>query len=94
MEEVGRLLWTVLLVTVSAIPLAISVWALLDCARRPSWAWALAGRNQAGWMAAILLGVLTVIGGLVVSLLYLATIRPRIADAEDGRFPDGFADGP
>ena len=83
----GRLLWTIVLITVSAVPLAISMWALLDAARRPSWAWALAGRSQAGWMAAILLGILCLVAGLVVSISYLWVIRPQIAAAEEGRIP-------
>lgn len=87
MGNVGELLWTIVVVALSCIPIGISLWALLDCARRPGWAWALAGRSQAGWMAAVLLGFLTVIGGLIVSVVYLWVIRPQIADAEDGRFP-------
>jgi hypothetical protein len=35
-------------------------------------------------MAAIMFGVLTVIGGLIISAWYLTSVRPRIADAERG----------
>ena len=66
------------------IPLGISVWALLDAARRPEWAWALAGRRRVVWMAAIMFGVLSVIGGLAISSWYLMGVRPRIRDAENG----------
>ena len=66
------------------IPLGVSIWALLDAAHRPEWAWALAGKRRVAWMAAIMLGVLTVIGGLIISAWYLTAIRPRIAAAEDG----------
>jgi len=66
------------------IPLGISTWALLDAARRPEWAWALAGRRRVVWMAAIMFGVLSVIGGLVISSWYLVGIRPRVRDAENG----------
>ena len=48
------------------------------------WAWALAGRNQVVWMAAILMGFLTVCGGLAVSGWYLWRVRPVVARAEDG----------
>ena len=88
-------LWAVggalLLTTLFAVPLAITVWALLDAARRPQWAWALAGRRQVVWMAGILAGVLTVVGGLVVSLWYLLKVRPLVAAAEEGDL--GPADG-
>jgi hypothetical protein len=35
-------------------------------------------------MAAIMFGVLTVIGGLIISAWYLTSIRPRIRAAEEG----------
>jgi len=69
---------------VLAIPLALSVWALLDAARRPAWAWSLAGRSQAMWIGACGLGILVMVVGLFVSLTYLIRIRPEIAAAENG----------
>ena len=74
------------LACLAAVPLGISVWALLDAARRPRWAWALADRRQVVWMAIIMFGVFSVIGGLFVSGWYLLRVRPRIAAAEDGDF--------
>jgi len=74
----------VLTATFACIPLGISTWALLDAAHRPEWAWALAGKRRVVWMAAIMFGVLTVIGGLIISGWYLASIRPQIRAAEDG----------
>lgn len=84
--------WSALLSTTAvmllfAIPLCISVAALLDAARRPQWAWSLADRNQAMWIAMILLGVLSMIGGLVVSGWYLLKVRPVVAAAESGTVP-------
>lgn len=69
----------------AAIPLSVTVWALLDAARRPQWAWALAGRRQVVWMAAILFGTFSVVGGLILSVWYLANVRHEIAAAEEGR---------
>jgi hypothetical protein len=68
-----------------SIPLVLTLWALLDAARRPEWAWALAGRRRVVWLAAILFGAMTVIVGVVVSTIYLTRIRPHVAAAEDGR---------
>lgn len=68
-----------------AIPLSLTGWALLDAARRPQWAWALAGRRQVVWMAWIMFSALTVVGGMLVSTWYLTRIRAEIRDAEDGR---------
>jgi hypothetical protein len=61
------------------------VWALLDAARRPEWAWALAGRRRVVWIAAIVFGAMTVLVGLVVATVYLVRVRPEIAAAEEGR---------
>ena len=69
----------------AGVPLALSVWALLDAAGRPEWAWALAGRRRVMWIAAVLFGVLTLGVGLVVSVVYLVRVRPQIAAAEQGR---------
>jgi hypothetical protein len=80
-------------VLVCAVPLALSAWALLDAAQRPEWVWALAGRRRVVWIAAILFGVLTVLVGLVVSLVYLLWVRPELADAETGRIGGRGAGG-
>jgi hypothetical protein len=73
---------------VLGIPLAISVIALLDAARRPQWAWSLADRNQLMWLAMILVGVLSVVLGLGISGWYLLRVRPVVAAAESGRIPE------
>jgi hypothetical protein len=70
---------------VLAIPLVLTLWALLDAARRPEWAWALAGRRRVVWMAAILFGAMTVVVGVFVSTAYLVRVRPAVAAAEEGR---------
>jgi hypothetical protein len=79
------LLRTVGVLAAVAAPLTISVLALLDAARRPAWAWALAGRTQVAWIATILFGTILVPLGLVVSTVYLVRIRPRLAATEEGR---------
>ena len=70
---------------VSAIPLALSVWALLDAAHRPEWAFAWLGRNRLHWIAACAAGVLFCGPGLVVSAWYLWRVRPQVAAVEAGR---------
>jgi hypothetical protein len=67
-----------------SVPLGVSMWALLDAARRPQWAWALAGRSQVAWMGGILFGTLTLVVGVAVSAWYLLKIRPLVAAAEEG----------
>ncbi len=69
----------------ASVPLGLTLWALLDAARRPQWAWALTERRQVVWMAAIMFGTLTVIGGMLLSTWYLTRVRHEIAAAEDGQ---------
>jgi hypothetical protein len=86
MGGVGDLFIVIIEITIASIPLGLSLWALLDCARRPAWAWALTSRSQAVWMATILVGILLVPVGLLVSGWYLVKIRAEVAGAERGRF--------
>jgi hypothetical protein len=85
--SVGQLLWATASAVFFLLPLALTVWALLDVASRPSWAWALAERNRVVWMTVIALGVLTLVGGIVVSTFYLVRVRPVVAAAERGDLP-------
>ena len=84
MDGAGSILWMVVLIALASLPLALSVWALLDCANRPAWAWAMADRRQVVWMAAILFGFLSVIGGIAISGWYLLKVRPQVAAVEHG----------
>jgi hypothetical protein len=77
----------------AAVPLGVTIWALLDAARRPQWAWALAGRRQVVWMAAIMFGTVSVIGGLVLSIWYLSNVRHQIEAAEEGHLPGAHRPG-
>ena len=81
----GDLAVATLLAIGASVPLGVSLWALLDAARRPQWAWALSGRRQVVWMAVIMFGTVTVVGGLCVSGWYLTRVRHEIAATEAGR---------
>lgn len=86
--SVGELVWATVTAVVFLLPLAITVWAFLDAASRPSWAWGLSGRSRLLWMGLIAFGVFTVVGGLIISGIYLARIRPLVASAERGDLSD------
>jgi hypothetical protein len=79
-----HMVWILVGTMFASIPLGLSCWALLDAAHRPSWAWAMTRHRQAAWMAAILFGVLILIGGLTISLWYLVKVRPVVAGVEAG----------
>ena len=70
---------------VACLPLALSMWALLDAARRPEWAFALARRSRTAWVAATGMGILFCLPGVLVSIWYLVKVRPGVAAAEAGR---------
>ena len=72
-------------VLVASIPLALSMWALLDAAHRPEWAFALARRSRTVWVAATGMGILFCLPGVIVSIWYLVKVRPGVAAAEAGR---------
>ena len=88
MDLLGKLAWEIVVTAFFCIPIGLSLWALLDCAKRPGWAWGLSRRSRLVWMAAILLGILSLVPGLIISSWYLLRIRPEIAGIEDGRLPD------
>ncbi len=71
-------------IVVVSIPLAASMWAFLDCARRPAWVWAMARRGQVIWLCILGFGTITIVGGLLTAGWYLARVRPELARVEDG----------
>ena len=74
------LLWMLL----ASIPIAMSLWALLDAARRPAWAWSLAGRSQLVWIGLSAFGLFLVIPGMAIATWYLMRVRPAVAAVEHG----------
>jgi hypothetical protein len=61
------------------------MWALLDAARRPEWAFAFANRSRTVWVVANGFGILVCGVGVVVAAFYLLKVRPQIAAIEAGR---------
>jgi len=71
----------------SLIAVAISVWAIVDAARRPDWAWQASGQNRTLWLILNVVGLF--VCGLVIGLVYLLGIRPKVAQAEAAGGPPG-----
>lgn len=80
----GDLTVAIVVTVLVSVPLSLSMWALLDAARRPPWVWALTERRQVVWIGGVLFGVLVLPVGIVVSTYYLARVRPRLAAVEGG----------
>ena len=59
--------------------LIVPIWALIDAITRPTGAFVAAGSSKGMWIALILLfSIFTGVIGLVLSIVYLASIRPRV----------------
>ena len=78
--------WDIVLALVALVVLlatiALPVWAIVDIARRPESAFERAGQSKSTWLVLII--VLTLfcsIPGLVVTLVYLFSIRPKLESA-------------
>lgn len=81
----GELAWAITKVLLASIPLAITLGALLDAARRPEWAFSFAGKSRTLWVALNGVGVLFCGLGVVVSVWYWLKVRPVVAGVEAGR---------
>ena len=72
------------------------LWALIDAARRPDWAYAASYSSKTMWI--VLIAVL----GFIPAIIYLLAIRPKVQAAEgaftaqvpSGPFADGYHSAP
>ena len=68
-----------IVLVIALVTLVIPIWALIDSISRPSGAFAAAGSSKGMWTALIVLfWLLTGIVGVILSIVYLASIRPRV----------------
>ena len=68
-----------IVLVIALVTLVIPIWALIDSISRPSGAFAAAGSSKGMWIALIVLfWLLTGIVGVILSIVYLASIRPRV----------------
>ena len=68
-----------IVLVVAMVTLVIPIWALIDSISRPGGAFAAAGSSKGLWIALIVVfWLFTGIGGIILSVVYLASIRPRV----------------
>ena len=61
------------------VSLGVPLWAIIDAGSRPTGAFTAAGSSKGLWLALIiLLTLFTGIVGVIVSGVYLTSIRPRV----------------
>jgi hypothetical protein len=71
--------------------LVVPLWAVIDAISRPTPAFAAAGSSKAIWLTLMLVfWFFTIFIGLVLAVVYLASIRPRVRAATE---PVGVVQG-
>ena len=64
------------------IAIVTPLWAIVDAISRPTAAFNEAGSSKALWLTLLIVTwILTILVGLVLSVVYLAAIRPRVRAA-------------
>ena len=64
---------------IGLVALVIPIWALVDSISRPTGAFTAAGSSKGMWIALIVLfWIFTGIVGVILSVVYLASFRPRV----------------
>ncbi len=65
-----------------AVPFGILVWGIVDAASHPRWAWEAAGRSKTTWIVLQSVGILFCWLGMILAVVYLASVRDRVRAAE------------
>src|SRR5262245_9665078 len=74
--------------------LVVTIVALVDVVGRPGWVWQQAGDNRALWLVLLIIGLPFCLIGLIVGLIYLFTVRPRLAAVQQAQgSPGGYGYG-
>jgi hypothetical protein len=69
-----------IILIVALVGLVIPIWALVDAISRPGAAFTAAGSSKGMWLALILVfWIFTGVVGFILSIVYLASIRPRVS---------------
>ncbi len=81
--NVGASIFFLLVAVIGLASLALVIWGIVDAANRPDDAWTAAGQNKTLWIALQAGGLLlTGVGGAVMAVIYLASIRPKVRASE------------
>jgi hypothetical protein len=82
------------------VPLAVTVWAVVDAATRPDWAFVQSGQNKVLWIVLPIAASFFFCSGWLVAIIYLAAIRPKVVAAQSsgpgappGYGPPGYGQG-
>lgn len=62
---------------IGLVILALTIWGIVDAATRPDWAWQRAGQSKVLWIVLQVIGLFVCLGW-ILSVVYLAAIRPQV----------------
>ena len=78
-----RVIWTFVVFLFFLGTIAVAIWATVDAARRPREAFSLAGSSKGLWVTLLVVfDVLAFFVSTVLGVVYLVSIRPRVAAAQ------------
>jgi hypothetical protein len=64
----------------AVVALGVPLWAIIDASRRPESSFHQIGSDKSRWiLLLVLLTILFNIGGIVAAIVYLASVRPKLA---------------
>ena len=70
-----------LIVLLLLFVLVIPVWAVVDASIRTDGQWAAIGQNEVLWVVLLVVGIFVPPLGIVLSIVYLTTLRPKLPGA-------------
>lgn len=59
----------------------ITIAAVIDAVRRPSYAWVEADRNRAYWVSGLVFGLLFLPVGILLAIAYAVGVLPRMTES-------------
>ncbi len=73
------------------IGFAVTIFCIVDIARRPAYAWTGSGQSKSLWLVLVIVGHF--LCWFIMDLVYLLAIRPKVAAAQTGGGPMGGGPG-
>ena len=71
---------TLVLLIAVAIP-ALCIWAAIDAASQPEWAFEAAGTTKTLWIGLPIVGIFVCFVGVIAAVLWFGTYKPKVRDA-------------
>jgi len=73
-----ELLLVLVVLGLTIVGFGLPIWAIVHAARAPDAAWDAVGQSRATWIALLAVGLFLSPIGLLLALVYIATVRPKV----------------